>query len=49
MHVIRIDGIYLLMKHTKSLPCTENNTYKGVEADVCFVLLKSFPPYFPYL
>jgi len=28
------------MKHTASLPCTEYNTYKGVEADLRSGLLR---------
>mgnify|MGYP006891166361 CR=1 FL=1 len=31
-----------LMKHTASLLCPRNNTYKGVEADLRFVFIEGF-------
>jgi len=37
-------AVSIFMKHTASLPCTRNNTYKGVEADLRFALLKALKP-----
>ncbi len=35
----------ILIKHAASLLCPKNNTYKGVEADLRFVLLKALKPF----